>query len=1257
MNDVRSFADIFRSVKLDWDKLDKGEIQGVNREVGEMVLGKASKTMALESVDGQETAARDLSKVMMALESAQDELSRLNGISYSVALRHRDVIGIDVTPDNFTTQVSKKNYTIATENIRALALIGLSAVIVAGIGFIVYKLLTANKKKASGAKDVVKVNREMEKSSELFSSIDLNELPEEAKAIFFEKMEEALHPLVKNVLKKEDYITRGYSAMVASAAYQADINTLEAYRFGAKEDSWLIKPYLEGAGELNRHIKALIGVLKEIGSESRDVVAVKAAALDGSLGKTETVLRQQLGLWSKANGGLVDENGESFIEEVQASSNMPTRIMADVMLDRIEQPTEVPEEREYEQYNKLLDESTKLGKQLEDAYKGIPKGALDDDAMHFLNVIVDNFKIVVSSMDDLAWIVRSEVEALANIYGYRTAAAKSYGRIIGDVINGLEDRDLAKKISEQLKKAVSELPKRRIALESIEEQVANGQFGVRGMATEGLSQTAKIGLIAGVGAGLFALALIGLATMLIKAKGSAQKKADSLDTSFEKFVDKAEKHGPVIAKSKLSEYLKAEKVELPQIVFNTISQRDSDQWDPTNDHRGFAKSLADEVARITKDIDGASKAAERIVASGSSDKSANHLALDTLQYGAGVALAISSLVKCFHGSTAQKPMENISAGFSGKGDELTAEKIHDLQANVAELVDNFFEQSNKPLSVSESSNVNPVLTLDSFKRLKDRKDELVKDVAEVDLSVRPQIEKLSTESKLSGETHKAARAKDENYRITTDMVKASCDFFAFVLKVRLRLGDLYLNTLKRTVDVLDHATGGGKMATESLTWDDYLGAVQEKLPTPFGGYSIGLESLGWGDDGPFFGSGDGVDLVLHETEAYLALPEYSQAGYRFDPRFDVEGANIMAMESWSNGAKLAAGIAAAVGLLGIGALIASTIIKRSSSARESHASGSQLEQAKANWKRLDDVSQTLSEELNATHSRATANEQYMLANPNFHEEYGTLRNKIRKSVDYTVDVGGQQLPIGQVIIDDLGGKDAFAMGTKLSEFGKNSPPKSALDIDHGKVPKRLMDLFKNVIEEPIHDLELGRPSELVLEKLNTYLERTGNALRKELMGDSDDPLLEHLAQADANWHPRGDYNENLTTMMMEPLEFLSIAMASNNMLLDLSDRIGSELGNYQIDEKMLNRFRQVEEQSKGSRDATASILRRIEEFKAPFAIFVRVLRRDQENIDRYLSFIDRYLKSMSKYGKVVTDEYNAVRMRLATINKELDDLK
>lgn len=1253
MNDVNSFASIFRSVMVDWDKMGNGKLTGANREIGEMVLGRAGKTMALESVEGQTAAGHDLAKTMMALESAENELARLGGISYSVALRHRDVIGIDVTPENFTTQVSKKNYDIATENLKGLALIGLSAVIVAGFGFIVYKLLTMNKKKANGAKDVVKANKEMEKSSKLFSSIDLKDLPEEARAIFIEKMEEALHPLVKNVVNQNDYVTRGYAAMVASTAYSAEINTLEAYRFAATEESWLIKPYIEGATEMNRHIKALIGVLGEIGSEHRDVVAVKAAALDKSLGGAETILRQRLGLWSKLNGGLVDEQGESFIEEVQTSSNMTTSMMADVMLQRIEQPTEVPDESEYTQYNKLLDESTKLGKQLEDAYRSIPKDKLDDDAMNFLNVVVENFKFVVSGMDDLAYIVRSETEALATIYGYRSAGAKAYGRIIGEVVNTLEDKDLARKITDQIKKAVSELPKRRISLESIEDQVANGGHG---MAMEGLSQTAKIGLIAGVGAGLFALALIGLATMLIKAKGSAQKKADSLDTSFEKFADKAEKHGPVIAKSKLSDYLKAEKVELPQIVFNTISQRDSDQWDPTNDHRGFAKAMADEVARITKDIDGASQAAARIVAKGSSENSANHLALDTLQYGSGVALAISSLVKCFHGSNAQKPMESISTGFSGKGDELTAEKIHELQANITELVDNFFEQSNKSLSVSESSNVTPVITLDTFKRLKERKDELAKDVAEVDLSVRPAIEKLSTESKLSGETHKAARAKDENYRITTDMVKAACDFFAFVLKVRLRLGDMYLNTLKRTVDVLDHATGGSKMATESLTWDDDLGVVQEQPPVPFGGYAIGLESLHWDTNGPFFGSGDGVDLVLHEAETYLALPEYSQAGYRFDPRFDAEGANVMAMESWSNGAKLAATIAAAVGLLGIGALIASTIIKRSSSARESHATGSQLEQAKTSWKKLGDVSASLQEEIGATAQRANANPQWLLANPTFQEELQNLLRKATSPKDYMVDIDGQSVAIGKAIVDELGGPDAFAMGTKLAEFDKNTPPQSSLDIDHGKVPKRLKELFDNVIEEPIHDLEIGRPPELVLEKLNAYLEKSGNMLRKSLLGDSDEPLLEALAQADANWHPRGDLNGNLTTMITEPLQFLSIATASNNMLLDMSDRIGAELGNYQIDEKMLNRFRQVEEQSKGNRDATASILRRIEEFKAPFALFVRVLRRDQENIDRYLAFIDRYLKAMSKYGKMVTDDYAAARMRLNTVNRELDEL-
>lgn len=1201
MKDVKTFADLFKGVLVDWDKMGKGKLTTARTDVGEMVVGQLGKTMGLESIEGNVDVGTGLGEYLMAVESAQADLARLNGISYSVALKHKDVLGIPVTLDNFNTQVSKKNYDMACENLKAFALIGLSAIIVAGFGFIVFKLMTANKKKSNSAKEIIKANKEIEKASKLFSSVDLSEMPEEQRQEIIAGMQNTINGMVKGMVGPSDYLTNGFAIAVASAAYTAEINTLEAYRFGATKESWLIETYLKGADEMNDHIKVLLKLVDGLDKSNHEELAVKAADLDKKLAETELMVRQGLGTWATHNGGVSDINNETFIQEVLDSANAPTRMLPDELIKRVSQETIVPDDKLYERFNKVLDESTKLGKQLDDALKNMPKSVDNESADLLLETVVENFKTVVSDMDDLAYVVRSEAIALGNIYGYRIAGAKAYGRLVAATLDKLEDKDLAKKIMGQLDKAIKELPNRRIALEDNDGEVA-------GMGLEGWAETATLVMAAGtlliVGGSLFAM---------YKIMSSGKGKGDKAIAALEKLADRDN-----LSDEQIKEKILTGEREIEQGIIDVFNGRDI----PVSAHVTIGTAISDinAIHDAMKDI---MEVGDRAL---TKFKSTGEVASDNGSY--------TDKFRMFHTGDQMRPLENIMRGTTIEAD------ITSLSVRAAALKMNGVKEENIDEMRSLVDELRELRQgyLAGRNTLVSPKDAAAKiNTSKVDAKALTDgtMEMIEGEKKLS-EGYTEATAKIAKYKVDDDHVKEifKADPWAKRNIAYIRVYSDFISEIGTFIKKAVDASIAQRLKALHLMKDT-------------GGKSMATESIEWEGSGAFQGSGDGLAVVLREAEEYLSLPEYSQAGYRFDPRVGMEGGNVMAMESWSAGAKIAVGIAAAVGLLGIGALIASTIIKRSSGSSENHATKDQIEQAKKAWTRIEGESGSIIEELRDLESQLNANTEYTSSHPQWRDQYQALRARVEAANQEMVEVDGAQVRIGEAIVKDLGGDIALMRAAKFGEFARHRPPMSALDVEDGKYPRTLKQLFDNVIEKPIAALEAGRPADAVLEDLNKYLSSKGNQLRASIMdGEYNTPEMQ-IAQVDGNWQPKAEYNANSTEIVTKPTEFLSMALGGHNMLLDLNNRIAKELGEYTIDDRLLARFNRVQGESQGNRDAAASILRRIEEFKVPFANFVRVLRRDQENIEKYLSFVDDYIKSMSKYGKKSLEDLAEIRRQMA----------
>lgn len=1201
MNDVKTFADLFKGVMVDWDKMGKGKVTTARNQLGEMAIGRIGKTMGMESIEGSAQVGNGLSQYMMAVESAQADLSRLKGISYSVALKHKDVLGIPVTLDNFNTQVSKKNYDMACENLKAFALIGLSAIIVAGFGYIVFKLMTANKKKTTSAKEIVKANKEVEKASKLFSSLDLSEMPEEQRQEIISQSQASTNPMVKGMVGANDHLTNGFAIAVASAAYTAEITTLEAYRFGATKESWLIETYLKGADEMNEHIKALLKLLDDLKELDHEECAVKAAALDKKLAETELMVRQGLGHWASHNGGVSDINNETFIQEVLDSSGNPTRMLPDELIKRIGQETVVPDEKSYDRYNKVLDESTKLGRQLEDALKNMPKDVDSESADILLETVVENFRTVVSDMDDLAYVVRSEAISLGNIYGYRIAGAKTYGRIVAATLDKLEDKDLAKKIMGQLDKAIKELPNRRIALESIDGQDV-------GMGLEGWAATASLVMAAGtlliVGGALFMMYKLMNSGKGKKAEDKLNTLAGRLSLNADQFKEKVEKSNRPIEQGVI-DHMTGHGIALSGHLTIGMASRQIDEvlreikkvMDLGESELKKFKSTGEPVEDNDKYMD-----SFRLLHTSNPIKALNLLMMPT-----GITDDVNALY------------DRLSVLKDGGVEDKNVDAMKAIYDDLVELQDTFFESAKEPLE--------PKVAIGKLGSSWVTADKLTESTKEL----------IAGDKELS-EGYTKAMEGLVKYKVDDDHIKEI--FHASPWTKR------HMRYIRAYSDIMAVVGSFIKKVVE-LAIAQQLVALHLLKDTT--GKAMATEALAWEGSGAFQGSGDGLSIVLRESEEFLSLPEYSQAGYRFDPRAGYDGGTTMAMEGWSDGAKIAVGIAAAIGLLGIGALIASTIIKRSASSRDNHANKDQVEQAKKAWSRIEGETGSIIEELRDLESALKGNPEYTATHPQWRDQYQAIRAKVEGANHAMVEVDGAMVPIGEAIVKDLGGDIALMYAGKFGEFARHRPPMSSLDIEDGRIPRILKKLFDNVIEKPLSALEMGRPADAVLDELNKYLTSDGNNLRSQVTdGEYNTPEMQ-IAQVDGNWQPKADYNANSTEIVTKPTEFLSMALGGHNMLLDLNERIAKELGNYTLDDRLVNRFNKIEGESVGNRDATASILRRIEEFKAPFATFARVLRRDQENIEKYLSFVDSYIKSMSKYGKVALDD-------LAEIRRQMKDL-
>lgn len=1307
-------------------------------ELGREILGEVNKTVALESIEGKAKTAEALGQFMMACEAAQSELTRMRGISYSLALKHSDVIGIDVTPANFSTHVGKKNYDTALENIKGYLLIGASVALAAGIGYLVFKLLSAKKERPSKGKEVVAVAKEMNKANELFSSIDLSMLPKEIQDKFQQKAFQDSHIQIQRIANYDQYIRQGYELEVANQLTIREARVLDDICLHADGGSWVVECYNRHWDKVLENIKTFIEITEKMGEVEDDILGIDLNVLEGRVDAARYSRHLDYNHCALSSGYIGNANPlfEDWAEWLTSESLMDLA----PQLAAVKKGVVTPSSGEYEKFNSSKEKMGKLGDRFEKASKKL-QDTFDSD---LINNLVAKLKFDLEELEMMRNMVKQESKAIAESFRTKITAAKIYSARINEFLDELIDEDMKKQIQEQLKKAITALPKRVMVTEGIRDNDVDHLFEDYGMGLEALSGKQYLGMAAG----LAAVGIIGFAVYrATNGTKTVGTKLDQVLDGLEKELEKEEKKSeveiiedrssssePKVTKLKIRtlddladathracDVAKASGRDVLVSVMGTESidsRTGKVNWEFKNEdmvaligedrlssmsfmEAGLAINpeaayrlivmktpatlpdlAGDHLKRSLRDLQSIKEifseansievndffSAFRMVSgvvTKAGSRSISQLisigaALDTLD-GNGMAVAALKDLREYieAGRKGDNDLSEISEkmqGFKSAVKELYADQVYSRDSNLKEVLSALggkridFRKSiteikdlNKTYSGVSKEIISLVNRHESIlddmgkdKGFEEKYDEALKIVRE---EQEKSPEGISAAEKIL-RASKIVRVLPDIVALSLLMVAANTANYGKLATAVIGAVRIQRRMMKKIIDAAGSVTMASEALEDPVIIDDDLFTDQHPMMTYFN--KIAVESV----------TGDGVSLIEHEEgDDFLDTPDHEQAGYRFDLREGVDGANLMAMESWSLGAKVALGIGAAVAVLGIGALIASTVIKRGSTVKDRHATPETTEKLIENIEQLDSQSMKVVQRIQELQSKFNSSKQKS-EYPQVDSELRDLLRKANRIQNRTVERNGQEMDQMSAIIEELG-DDTTLQLQRLLAIGLASPHRSYFEVlgDQGW-SGAVMSVYENVVSKATHEIDIGRDSSAILEDiLNWWESSEGKHAKYRLQGVMSDPETVR-GLIDNHWGFDVGESGFRASHRTSVLNALTLVVKAQDGLVKTHGRVVESLNRYTLPEKTIEKFKKLEENSRGNRDASASVVRRIEEFKPYFALYTRMARHETEVIDSILGFADRFLKAYAKIGKRDMDDVRQLSMEVSKYEAE-----
>lgn len=383
-------------------------------------------------------------KVITEVTQHISNLEQLGGTSKAHALGYQAYLADDFNIQDLSDHLSKKGYQMSLESLASVLLVAGSVAIVAGIGYIAYKMIKMSMSKAPKSSEVLARKKEVEKFIGLFGRVDLSDQTEEFKKLFRERAQSDSLPAAVVDIDSDKFMTHAFDAYVRTSMIQKELPLYSIESIGKEQGSQLIYAadiYLGGVREAMEAFKN--NFLSVIGKNAEMPPAELAALIDSiDWAKFESQSgggTAKIEQWAKLFNVVVNKRGD--LPALLESANKTLFVKASpAQISAVDWQESVlmayPDPGDYDRFYDKIAYLKKLGEGIRstsDHYLKsvkLPKQVADkfnvhvEHAMEMLRTVEMLEKCVRHESDSLAKLILSFVAAGKNLYKAVIACAK-----------------------------------------------------------------------------------------------------------------------------------------------------------------------------------------------------------------------------------------------------------------------------------------------------------------------------------------------------------------------------------------------------------------------------------------------------------------------------------------------------------------------------------------------------------------------------------------------------------------------------------------------------------------------------------------------------------------------------------------------------------------------------------------------------------------------------------------------------------------
>jgi len=475
-------------------------------------------------------------KVIAEVTTHVANLERLRGTSQAHALGYMEYMPDEVTMGDFDTHLSKKGHQMSMEALHTILLVAASAAVVAGIGFIAYKLFKAAQSKEPKSANYVEKAEQVQRMAEKLKEFRIK-FAESAPATQEALKQRFLADSVKEAIvgmSDAELLNDTFVAYVRSEMHREQPSYLTAVARYRGEQSLFLNAaliYLEGVKE---SLEAFRREFLDVVSKAPDITDYQMVNLVNGL-KWDRIDNgnhagvQAVFAWAQAMGTPITNRVEETLKVAHDT------LVAPITVDQVREynPDIVAATIPKGGYHKLwalLKGLKDTGKYIEGAKGNFTQGEKRSQQ------VADLYKAQIARASQLAdsvgiieQMARAESDAIVRNMKISTNATKALLNAIEEVADKLEDKEQAKEIKNALD-AITRATASGLSMKTeglLDVGLAPISFGAV-MALEGRNQWVEflksVAVVAAIGLAIYALqalvlSMLGLQSMAATFSG------------------------------------------------------------------------------------------------------------------------------------------------------------------------------------------------------------------------------------------------------------------------------------------------------------------------------------------------------------------------------------------------------------------------------------------------------------------------------------------------------------------------------------------------------------------------------------------------------------------------------------------------------------------------------------------------------------------------------------------------------------------